>query len=146
MEAPVAMRESMTTTMPSPPDWRSVFLFSRAWRKKKEDEKVSAILRATTTTKNRNARERPVLRSNDSQNGKKKEPKPRGRRRLDIFSSIFLRSRISGGRTRGKKKETQKRVFERRTKNKSTHQRGGGVRELARDAKHFRFSFLCVCA
>jgi hypothetical protein len=57
MEAPVAMRESMTTTMPSPPDWRSVFLFSRAWRKKKEDEKVSAILRATTTTKNRNARE-----------------------------------------------------------------------------------------
>jgi hypothetical protein len=54
MEAPVAMRESMTTTMPSPPDWRSVvFIFVRV----EEERRLEGQRHPSTKTE---TRERPV--------------------------------------------------------------------------------------
>ena len=119
MEAPVAMRESMTTTMPSPPDWRSVvFSFSmRFGRRRRKNMRRSAPSFARDERKQKRARDNQ-LRSNSfsSRNGKKKEPNKTapGRRRLEIFR--FPISFDPTGPHFGREREKKKRASRDRLK------------------------------
>ena len=115
MEAPVAMRESMTTTMPSPPDWRSVvFIFNAFWEeKKKEYEKVSAILRVRRRRKQKRARETSCVRTRFPLETRKKKNRA-GAPSIGNFS-LPISSDPTGphlGRERGEKKRRRDRLKE----------------------------------
>jgi len=129
----------MTTTTPSPPDWRSVFLRRRRRRKKMRKSAPSSFARR------RRRKQKPVLRSNDSPKTGKKRTKTKRARTPSIGNFLFQFPSIPSAQhnTFGKREREQKK---KKLKTKITHQRGGVVvRELARDAKHFGCFCVSIC-